>query len=324
MASQRGLEDAVLQLLSGVHAAQQQQAAQQAENAARQAKAESDLSNSTPFVFPAGLLGGGLSANAGLDLALALQSGYSLPMLMSSAMGGAGQAGPLNPTQALTLPSVPSSELPKLLSLDLSQQQELVKREQQQQERGQQHHALMLGRQGSDRGAGPSRQQQADPGGGHHHGQGGGGGRRGKPGGKHHQEPQSSASDGSNITADEEDEEMQAAEEAAAAAAAAGPSRRGGKGRKGAATGKEQQVKAQQRALKKRDLNREAQRRFRDRQKAALAILEETNRGQQQEIQGLRVTNKLMEEQYRLLLDQYKQLQLRLVAMQMEEGNGKA
>lgn len=99
------------------------------------------------------------------------------------------------------------------------------------------------------------------------------------------------------MCADEEDEELQAAEEAAAAAA--GPSKKG-KGRKNAPNSKEQQVKAQQRALKKRDLNREAQRRFRDRQKAALAILEETNRGQQQEIQGLRVTNKLMEEQYRV------------------------
>lgn len=279
MASQRGLEDAVMQLLSGVHAAQQQA---QAENAARQAQAENDLSNSTPFVFPAGLLGGALSANAGLvrggggsgvgrvgggdgrlpvlcrqgcraavpcrsantrsscahtqfrlvpvphttltsgsarlpgpppvrpqDLALALQSGYSLPMLMSSAMGGPG--GPLPLTQALALPSVPSSELPKLLSLDISQQQELIKREQQQDRGGGgggQHHAMMmLGRQGSDRGAGPSR-QQADLGAGGHPqgGQGGGGagggGRRAvKQGGKPHQEPQSSASDGSNITA---------------------------------------------------------------------------------------------------------------------------
>ena len=63
---------------------------------------------------------------------------------------------------------------------------------------------------------------------------------------------------------------------------------------------KEAVVKAQQRALKKRDLNREAQRRFRDRQKAALAILEDNNRAQQQEIQGLRVTQKLLEEQYRV------------------------
>ncbi len=59
-------------------------------------------------------------------------------------------------------------------------------------------------------------------------------------------------------------------------------------------------ARAQMRQLKKRDLNREAQRRFRDRQKAALALLESTTQSQQREIEALRLTNKLLEEQYRV------------------------
>ncbi|GFR44329.1 hypothetical protein Agub_g5542 [Astrephomene gubernaculifera] len=77
-------------------------------------------------------------------------------------------------------------------------------------------------------------------------------------------------------------------------------------------------ARAQMRQLKKRDLNREAQRRFRDRQKAALALLESTTQSQQREIEALRLTNKLLEEQYRVLMEQYKALQLRFVTMQMK------
>lgn len=72
-----------------------------------------------------------------------------------------------------------------------------------------------------------------------------------------------------------------------------------GRGGRGAAP-KDPAARAQARQLKKRDLNREAQRRFRDRQKAALALLESTTQSQQREIEALRLTNKLLEEQYRV------------------------
>lgn len=83
---------------------------------------------------------------------------------------------------------------------------------------------------------------------------------------------------------------------AGAAPARSAPNR----GARRSAIAKDPAARAQIRQLKKRDLNREAQRRFRDRQKAALALLESTTQSQQREIEALRISNKVITEQYQV------------------------
>ena len=175
-----GLED-VLTLLAAGAAAQQQANAQNADG--------------SPFTAPFGLLGGGLaggglvrcsgaphcrpwlvweaeclcgahsicfltphcvSASQDLQSLLALHPQYSLPLLMSSAHVNGGAAGQL--PGGLALPSVPSSDLPKLLSLDLAAlQQQADKKQPADAAANNAAAALLMSRQGSDRG-GPSRQ----------------------------------------------------------------------------------------------------------------------------------------------------------------------
>ncbi len=80
---------------------------------------------------------------------------------MSSAHANGGGAGPLPLPGNLTLPSVPSSELPKLLSLDLATQlQQAADKKQHQPADAAANNAaaaLLMSRQASDR-AGPPRQ----------------------------------------------------------------------------------------------------------------------------------------------------------------------
>lgn len=292
-----GLED-VLTLLAAGAAAQQQANAQNA--------GQGGQADGSPFTAPFGLLGGALTAGTGLDLQslLALQSQYSLPLLMSSAHANGGAAGPLPLPANLALPSVPSSELPKLLSLDLAALQQQADKKQQPADAAANNAAaaLLMSRQGSDRG-GPSRQADG----------------AGPSSSRMRRAARGRGSMDSDDVSDEDRSSLTEEEDAPSEA----QGKKGGKRGKAAPNSKEAVVKAQQRALKKRDLNREAQRRFRDRQKAALAILEDNNRAQQQEIQRLSVTQKLLEEQYRLLLEQYKAAQLKILSMQMKPNSPK-
>eukprot|EP00198_Chlamydomonas_reinhardtii_P009932 XP_001699269.1 predicted protein [Chlamydomonas reinhardtii] len=236
----------------------------------------------TPFTFPAGMLGsagGSVTLGASnLDLALALQTGNIPSFIMGSL--GSGGAAPLPLPAALALPSL---ELPKLLSLDVGLD-------------GMGNKGQGVDLNGNGNSSDPSGSGGALP-------------------------PRSRSGRGGNnaaaLLADARVRELlldvqQPPIPAPAAAAAARNLKREAEQAIAAGTA------AGARQLKKRDLNREAQRRFRDRQKAALALLESTTQSQQREIEALRLTNKLLEEQYRVLMEQYKGLQLRFVTLQVK------
>ncbi|KAG2488858.1 hypothetical protein HYH03_012654 [Edaphochlamys debaryana] len=314
----------------------------------------------TPFTFPAGLLGasgastlglGGSLGASNLDLALALQTG-NLPSFLMGSLGSGG-GGPLPLPQALALPSL---ELPKLLSLDMGLADQGGRGNMGGMMDGTGNSSDPSGsaggalppRNGSGRAlrnplpelpqpvrlgavkresgtpppSGPRAKRQAlmDDG----DGMGPSDldqdrAPEGRPEQREKRRPVPKRRGGDD--ASDSDGGLGSDTNSDSGEHGRAPARGRGGGRGG--TKLDPVAKAAARQLKKRDLNREAQRRFRDRQKAALALLESTTQSQQREIEALRLTNKLLEEQYRVLMDQYKQLQLRFVASQMKNQSSK-